>query len=258
MRIIANRLRVSGFNGLKEFYCGALGMHDLSEGSARSFGYDCEDARLEFHQSDISAYSTSQQDFYWKTGITVDNLDATAAWLTEQGMEVSPPRQFRDIGYLAHITDPFGFPIELLQKGFEGNHKPANKDDGFGAQSTIAHITLRVTDLTRARTFFEHDLGMRLISVQPVMDFNFTLYFYCWSDEELPEPDPHSVNNREWLWHRPYTLIELQHIENAGSIIRPGNLAACGFDGFDYQDSQTGKIKQITISQTGTGNFVNY
>jgi hypothetical protein len=33
------------------------------------------------------------------------------------------------------------------------------------------------------------------------------------SDEELPEPDLEAVQNREWLWARTYTLLELQHLQ---------------------------------------------
>ena len=80
-----------------------------------------------------------------------------------------------------------------------------------GGQATLAHITLRITDLPAARELCENKLGMRLMSIQPVQERNFSLYFYAWSDEPLPNPDLEAVENREWLWARPYALLELQH-----------------------------------------------
>ncbi len=38
------------------------------------------------------------------------------------------------------------------------------------------------------------------------------MYFLAYTDEEPPHPDIESVDNREWLWQRPYTMLELQHI----------------------------------------------
>lgn len=36
------------------------------------------------------------------------DLDATRAELMAKDIEASEPRQFRDIGYLCHLTDPDG------------------------------------------------------------------------------------------------------------------------------------------------------
>ena len=76
---------------------------------------------------------------------------------------------------------------------------------------------------------------MRLMSVQPVPERGFCLYFYSWNDEPLPDPDLEAVANREWLWARPYSLLELQHLEAANQVTAPQPSAA-GFGGFAFGD----------------------
>ena len=73
------------------------------------------------------------------------------------------------------------------------------------------------------------------MSTQPVRDRGFPLYLYAWSDEPLPDPDLEAVENREWLWARPYTLLELQHLEGAADVALPRDSAA-GFAGWAYED----------------------
>lgn len=175
-----------------------------------------------------------KSDLYWKIGVTLRSLDPAVAYLRRQGWDVSDPFQFRDIGYMCHLHDPEGFAIELLQQGFEGNESPPGPGHPIGAQATLAHLTLRVTDIASARAFCETQLNMRLMSVQPVPEREFTLYFYAWSDEPLPDPDLESVANREWLWARPYTLLELQHLAGETRRTLPAEDAA-GFAGLAYE-----------------------
>ena len=40
----------------------------------------------------------------------------------------------------------------------------------------------------------------------------FDLHFLAYTDETLPNPDVTAVENREWLWKRPYTTLEFQQI----------------------------------------------
>ncbi|MEM8646822.1 MAG: VOC family protein, partial [Pseudomonadota bacterium] len=170
-------------------------------------------------------------------------------YLTEQGWSISAPRQFRDIGYMCHLTDPEGFHIELLQQGFEGNHGPApTSGHPIGAQAILAHLTLRVTNLDAAQRAFGGEMNMRVMSVQPVPERSFCLYFYAWSDAPLPQPELEAVGNREWLWARPFTLLELQHLEAASSVSapRPGH---AGFAGFAYGDDELTHLSADQLSQ---------
>lgn len=258
-RLIGNRLRVRDFEGLAGFYGGQLGMTRVSAGpTGEIYGYGGIQSYLHFVPTATAPFAPGADDFYWKVGITLQNLDAAVAFLRTQGLSLPDPYQFRDIGYMTKLTDPNGLIIELLQQGFEGREDPlpaghqigGQKTGGhpIGAQATLAHITLRVTDLDAAKAFFETRLGMRLMSVQPVTDLGFCLYFYAWSAETLPHPDLKSVANREWLWRRPYTLIELQHLEAAPAPVQKAAPETCGFDGFTYLDQAEGRPVTLSLA----------
>lgn len=234
MRFLRHVLNVTSFAELEEFYCGALGMTSFGSAEAPLYGFDSGQCLLEFRDCADSPYSPEGNDFYWKIGITLPDLDAAIASLRRQGFSLADPYQFRDIGYMSKVQDPNGFVIELLQQGFEGNAKPVGAGHPIGADGILAHITLRVSDIAAAQRYCEQTLGLRLISVQPVTEYGFCLYFYCWSEEPTPDPDLMSVENREWLWRRPYTLLELQHLEADGSTVRKVAEPHAGFGGFAY------------------------
>lgn len=237
MRFARHVLNVETFAGLSEFYCDVLGMESFGTAGNPLFGFDPDQCLLQFRSGADAPYVPEANDFYWKIGITLRDLDAAVAYLRGRGLTVPDPRQFRDIGYMSKLNDPNGFAIELLQQGFEGNSRPAGEGHPVGGQAILAHITLRITDLAAARSFCEETLGLRLISVQPVEPFGFCLYFYCWSDEALPNADLQAIENREWLWRRPYTLLELQHLESDGVEVHRAEHHVSGFGGFAFGDS---------------------
>jgi catechol 2,3-dioxygenase-like lactoylglutathione lyase family enzyme len=228
-------LSVPTLNGLREFYQTILGMQN-SHGADNtlSFAYTENSCRVVFDAQPVSSYTNRPNDLYWKIGITLKDLDAAVGYLLEQGISVSAPRQFQNIGYMSHLQDPHGFTIELLQQGFEGRQQHVPNGHPIGAQATLAHITLRVTDIEAAQHYLD-GMGMRLMSVQPVDDYHFCLYFYGWSDEALPNPDVTSVANREWLWARPYTLIELQHLQATEDDICHRQPNEAGLNGVTYR-----------------------
>ncbi|MEM7122023.1 MAG: VOC family protein [Pseudomonadota bacterium] len=236
-------LNVLDADTLATFYTDVLGMRDLGQPGSPALGYDTGQCLLAFNAGDFGPYEPAPNDLYWKIGITLRDLDRAVAYLRERGWPVTDTRQFRDIGYMAHLNDPEGFAIELLQQGFEGNAAPAGNGHPIGGQAILAHLTLRITDLAAAQRFCEGQLGMRLMSIQPVPERGFTLCFYAWSDEPLPDPDLKAVENREWLWARPYTLLELQHWhETDGPMARPRAHLA-GFAGFAYGGDVTDLIR---------------
>ena len=237
MKIARNKLLVRSLADLRAFYCGPLGMQAFdSEGAL--LGYDADQCLLEFVEGATAPPYDGGDGLYWKIGITLEDLGAAVAHLRSEGIEVSDPRQFQEIGYMCHLRDPEGFAIELLQQGFEGNHTPLARsaDHPIAGQATLAHVTLRICDLDAAKALCEARLGMRLMSVQPVVlpERTFTLYFYAWSDEPLPDRDLTAVANREWLWTRPYTLLELQHLEGGGVDLRHRAPSEAGFLGLGY------------------------
>ncbi|WP_299375230.1 VOC family protein [uncultured Kiloniella sp.] len=241
-RITGTYFRVPDFTGLAEFYADFLGMKVVHRDADRiAFSFDKSQNSLVFQKADVSDYCAGTHDFYWKIGITLKNLDDAVNYLRGRGIPLNDPIQFRDIGYMTKMTDPKGFQIELLQQGFEGNAEALDlgslaSSHAIADQAILAHITLRVTDLVTARDYFENKLGMRLMSIQPVNDRGFCLYFYSWNNEALPDPDLKAVANREWLWRRPYSLIELQHWENSAVQISQTPMDQAGFDGFSFDD----------------------
>jgi catechol-2,3-dioxygenase len=250
--ITAVNLRVPTLEQLEPFYRNLLGMqYRKCAGDSLSFAFDESRCRINFKQSNVTEFVERRNGFYWKIGITVKNLDVAVAWLRQQGVGVSPPRQFLDIGYLCHLQDPCGFTIELLQQGFEGREQPVAGGHPLGAQATLAHITLRVTDIHRAQQYLVSQLGMRLMSVQMVGDYNFCLYFYTWSDEALPHADVESVANREWLWARPYPFIELQHLLSPGAVIHRNTRAEAGFEGVHCKQGSGAEVLLTLDELTG-------
>lgn len=212
MTLSRHCLRVVDARNLAAFYTETLGMQNFGTARAPLLGFDPQRCLMELHAGAARPFEPAPTDFYWKIGLTVRNLDKAVRALRLEGWPVSEPRQFRDIGYLCHLQDPQGFTIELLQQGFQGHEKPAGAGHAIGGQATLAHITLRVNDIASARTVCEQALGLQLLSVQPVPEHGFCLYFYTADDETPPHADLQSVDNREWLWARPYALLELQHV----------------------------------------------
>lgn len=160
------------------------------------------------------AARTSEKAGYWKIGITLADVDLAREHLIDAGVVVSQPKQFLDVGYLCHLHDPDGYSIELLQHRFAQNHRPNIGLPAFKLRSepTLGQITFRVKDPEISLRFYLQGLGMRLLSRQVVEPHRFTLYFLACTGERPPHPDIDAVKNREWLWQRPYTVLELQHV----------------------------------------------
>jgi predicted enzyme related to lactoylglutathione lyase len=214
MSLNALRLRVADPKGLAAFYRDSLGMKARAEGDVWRVGYVGVDADLMLVPGG-GRYTHDRRQRYWKIGITLPNVDLAVDTLRAAGAEVSDPRQFLDIGYMAHLSDPEGFVIELLQHDFEGN-----RPDGAGdakapfAQACLGQITLRTGNI-QAEDQRCRDLGMRLLSVQDVEPYGFDLHFYAFTSDQPPNSDLWAVENREWLWKRRYTTLEFQHIAEA-------------------------------------------
>lgn len=214
MSLDALHLRVANPKVLAGYYRDVLGMTARPDGDGWRVGYDGADADLLLLPSG-GGYAHDRGQRYWKIGITLPNVDLAADHLLSQGVAVSDPRQFLDIGYMAHLSDSEGFVIELLQHDFEGNRPEGAGDHNAPfAHGCIGQITLRTGDI-QAEDQQCRDLGMRLMSMQEVAPYGFDLHFYAFTDETPPNPDLWSVDNREWLWKRPYTTLEFQHMEGA-------------------------------------------
>ena len=143
------------------FYTEAMGMHLHSEcespdGSEVNYtlAYDTGAKLVLRHRRDgprEAAYHGGPSDAYWKTGITIANVDVARERLRTRGIDVTKPCQFHNIGYLCHLEDPDGYTIELLQHRFEENHvhTPPNPDLSLGHAPTLGQISLNVSDIER-------------------------------------------------------------------------------------------------------------
>ena len=249
MQLARTCLKVEDASALVAFYTDHMGMFAFGSPGSAAFGYDPAQCLLELYEGEFEPFQAGDTDFYWKIGITLRDLDAAVAYLRHRGWPVSDPRQFRDIGYMCHLRDPHGFAVELLQRGFKGHAAPRGDGHPIGGQAVLAHVTLRITDLPAARIFCETRLGMRLMSIQPVPERGFTLYFYGWSDEPLPNVNLEAVENREWLWARPYTLLELQHWEFGVDNLSKPNDSDAGFAGFAYQGGDDPSPTYLSLSE---------
>ena len=125
---------------------------------------------------------------------------------------------FLDIGYLAHLREPGGTEIELVQRtlGPPGSATPPAQDRRQ-APDQLGLVTLRVSDRRRFETFLGQGLGMSLLATMAVDHggpdpFDLSFWSFVTPEEAgRPNRDPASVGNRPWLYQLPLTLIELQH-----------------------------------------------
>ena len=176
----------------------------------------------------------AKSEAYSKTGFFMHDADAAAAFL-----KTPPPDQFFEIAYLTHGEDPLGFFFELLQTTQESNEEERQRLWGEDARGkypkTISSlvssgqldssvkssllatqalvfglITLRVPESEKTLDFYQNVMGMRLLSVMPITQLGFTLYFLGYSDEAPPNTnDLTAFENREWTWQRKITTLEL-------------------------------------------------
>ena len=156
----------------------------------------------------------SKSEGYWKIAISVADLDVAHRRLIELGSAPDEPRQVGDIAYLCHLDDPDGYCVELIQHEFKQNHtpEPENPDHWLLTPASFLLITYRVKDPELSLNFYTKILGMRLLSKQVITTRGVTHYFLAFTNDQLPHADVEHVGNREWLWQRSYTVIELQHI----------------------------------------------
>ncbi|MEP1206463.1 MAG: VOC family protein [Rhizobiaceae bacterium] len=192
-----------------EFYCSTLGMRRFGDSIV---GYDnAVEAKLHFFQCS-EPYQARPNDLYWKIALSVPNIELACQQLRQRNIEINPPFQFQDVGYLAHFTDPEGYTIELIDHWFEGQRPDLVLDAGLlGGGAHFSLLTLRAADIEPVQSLCR-ELGMTPLAVEPVEGRGFTLYFYGFTDETPPNSDLRAVENRPWLYQRPYTVLEIQHV----------------------------------------------
>ena len=220
------RLRCPAPESQYRFYSEVLGMTMQANGT---LGYNAQQAGLKFDPA-LQPYQPTSTDTYWKIALAVPNIELACKQLTAHGVQVGTPRQFQNIGYLAHFQDPQGFTVELIEHWFQGNRPDIDFDTSLlGGGACLNLLTLRTHDIAPLRAAFLA-WGMAALSVQSVDEFGFTLYFFAFTHDRPPNPDLTAVENREWLYQRPYTVLEIQEVK--GADISPlGPVGSAGYSG---------------------------
>ena len=210
-------LRTPDPERLSAFYRDILGMHEREDGT---IGYAENEAGLRFENGD-GHYAMSRDDLYWKISISVPDIDLACRQLSGLGVDVDGPEQFGDVAYVAHIKDPAGFVIELLDHRFKGMRPLLELDETrLGGGPCLNLLTLRSNDIRQVH----RDClaaGMTPVSIVPVPDHGFTLYFYAYTNERLLGDDLYAIENRTWVYQRPYTVLEVLFREQATAMRRP-------------------------------------
>jgi predicted enzyme related to lactoylglutathione lyase len=219
-------LRAQNPATLRDFYTNILGMVRLDNAC---IGYGGNETNLCFLPAE-APYGSNPNDLYWKIAIAVPNIELACRQLAEKGVAIEPPRQFQDIGYLAHCKDSEGFTIELIEHWFEGNRPSRAWDQHrLGGGPHLNLITLRAAQIEPIQIGCGK-LGMKPLAVQPVENYGFTLYFFAFTDESPPSKELTALENREWLYQRPYSILEIQHVHRLATVLPP----APGRAGYDH------------------------
>lgn len=229
-KIAAIRLRCQSPEGQARFYRDVLGMRDRDDGT---IGYGDQEAGLIFEQAE-HPYEPTQNDLYWKIAISVPDLDLAHRQLAAKGIAVDSPRQVLQIAYLAHVHDPEGFTIELLDHRFKGDRPDLDLDSSrLGGGPHLSLLTLRTGDIASSEKACL-GWGMKPLMRADIPEFGFNLHFYAFTNEDPPSPDLHAIENRPWTYQRPYTVLELQSVE--GREIAKTREGASGYVGADVSD----------------------
>ncbi len=225
-------LRVTHPDAQRQFYREVLGMQPLEGGQV---GYGGQQAGIRFLSAD-TAYRPAPQDLYWKIAFAVPNIELACKQLRGNGIDVGTPHQFQNVGYLAHFKDPEGFTIELIEHYFEGDRPAAPvNDERLGGGASLNLITLRTDDISSVEKQITK-WGMTPLSVQPVESHGFTLHFFAFTSDKPPSTNLQAVENRTWLYQRPYTVLELQCLHQSDPIVQSLSTAS-GYAGIHIRDA---------------------
>ncbi len=217
-------LHVSDPETLADFYCQYLGMSQSVIGGDTAVGYGAEGIGLVFKKADTAhTYRHDQTDRFWKIALTLPDLVCAHEMLCSKGIAAADPHQFRDIGFLSHFADPEGHVIELVQHTFEGEPKTRVGDSNLplGGGAEIGLVTLRTTEIADELAYCESELGLRYLVREQVSDLGFDLYFLGHTEDRAPDANPDALINRPWIYQRPYTVLEFQHLKKGVQIIKP-------------------------------------
>lgn len=241
-------LSVTDREAQSRFYTDILGMRKLHCGA---FGYSDEQACIALCPAN-SPYQDSEINVYWKYSLAVPNINLAYQQLVSHDVEVSKPHQFEDIGYMMHLRDPEGFQIELLDHSFMGDRKEDVFDESLlGGGAHLNLLTLRTHDIACVDEEMK-SIGMTPLAIMPVPVANFVLYFYAFTKERPPTADLYAVENRTWIYQRPYTVLEVVHLPRSCPMEKTPAEEA-GYAGLTLSGMQSESYRFSHLLFTGRG-----
>lgn len=116
-----------------------------------------------------------------------------------------------------------------------------------GSDAVFAHCMLRISDPVASREFYEKKLGMKYLTTLDFEDLRFSLLFFAYTDDDVPEPSLPRAERAAWLWSRRYPTIECSHNWDAGEALVNGNVKpdrGFGHTGF-LVDSAADFVKEL-------------
>jgi hypothetical protein len=161
-------------------------------------------------------------------------LDYACQDLLTKNVAVLSPKQFEDIGYIPHLSYPEGFQIKLLQHASQGQKKvqwckPMSLLVADASLGRSLYVPLILTEkfpillMKWVRISSQSNLCLPM-----VLAFTF---LPTRMHENPPQSDLLAVQNRPWLWQRPYTVAELQHIHDSDADLLFAEVGLAGFFG---------------------------
>ena len=105
----------------------------------------------------------------------------------------------------------------------------------MGSRPNLGQVSLDVSSIENSLAFYRDQIGLNLLSHQPVPDRSFSLWFLGQEDLQPPSDAVEAIENREWLWALPETTLELRAFDNPQPLRRPHPpLSELGFRGIGF------------------------
>jgi catechol 2,3-dioxygenase-like lactoylglutathione lyase family enzyme len=242
------RLRVASLQETAAFYSGKLDLcvrpPTQFQESAQVVSFEStETAVLSFLEGAVSSSKPADGQrcsFVWIGLAGFPDVRQTVESLKDRGVGIKLQGQFEDIAFVAHGVDNNGITFECLQTTMEHNFKPtAVPDNALRANAVLGQVKLNVFNPKASLEFYTDVLWMRLLSQQRCDKYKFTLYFLAFShaSDDVPNPDPNALENREWLWQKQFTQLELQHWDNTSAPMWLPAEGAVGLDSCVFEGS---------------------
>ena len=138
----------------------------------------------------------------------------------------------------------------MIEQHFKGDRPNLDYDQSlFGGGACLNLVTLRASNISKIEASLVA-AGLKLLSTQDVPSHGFTLYFYGFTSELPPNSNSRAVENRTWVYQRPFTVLEIQ-VKNDLKTTRHNQANYAGYLGLKIE----GVRPDSTLKMLGINNF---